>query len=212
MKQIILILTIVFSCTLFASDQEVILLVSKPHMQESTQYYPNYQLTLEPTEPIAFSLRYGHEITTLGSTKLQLQLTYHVQSSADIKRNTDSNYYFVDSSDVLKNEGFSAGVQAQWRYVLQLGLGAELRYEKLEMGYIKTTQVRPWFTAQVGYLVPSPSIHPVFGFEIAVPIANQKDPEILIDPVSYGRYSEPKSVLKSLSPRYELRLYGGVRF
>lgn len=212
MKQILLILTIGFSCALFASDKEVILLISKSQMQESKQYYPNYELTLEPTEPIAFNLRYGHEIIALGSTKLQLQLTYHVQSSADIKRNTGSNYYFVESSDVLKNEGFSVGAQAQWRYLLQLGLGVELRYEKLEMGYIKTSQVRPWLIARVGYMVPSPGIHPVFGFEIAIPTANQKDPEILIDPVSYGRYSEPKSVLKSLSPRYELSLYGGIRF
>ncbi|MBL0314111.1 MAG: hypothetical protein IPP78_15725 [Holophagaceae bacterium] len=212
MKNFLLVLTISLCCTLFASDQEVTLLVSKPHAQEGTQYYPNYRLTLEPTDPVAFGLRYGYDMVGFGPSKLQLQLTYHAKSSTDIKRSTGSNYYFVESSATLKNEGFSAGVQAQWRYILQLGIGAELRYEKLEMGYMNTSQIRPWITTRVGFSVPSPGVHPVFGFEFAIPITKQKDPAIMTDPVSYGIYSEPEGVLKSLSPRYEISLYGGVRF
>lgn len=180
---------LVAAATLSASDNELNLMVSK----QMTRDYPAADLTTD--QPMGFSLRYGRDLMGLGPAQLQLQASYHAQTTADIKHGGAK-----DSE--LKNTGYSLGLQAQWRMVVVLGAGAELRAEKLKaVGLDSTTQVRPWITGRLGYSIPLPVVQPVFGLEVAVPVTNKG-----------GDASSSEDVLKRLSPNFEVSIYGGIRF
>lgn len=185
MRYTLLGLALVSAATLSASDHELNLLVSK----QMTRDYS----TIKLDQPVGLTVRYGHDVIGLGPAQLQLQAGYHLQTKADMK-NTGSE---------LKNTAYSLGLQAQWRMGVVLGVGAEVRAEKLKAaGFESSTQVRPWATGRLGFSVPLPVVQPVFGLEAAVAMTNKSSDSV----------SSSEDVLKRVSPNFEVSVYGGIRF
>lgn len=204
MKRTVLCLALVSTGVLFASDNELNLTVGKQFTRSYSASTDIMGYTVngkvEPDKPVAIGLRYGRDVIGLGPAQLQLQLAYHAETSSDVTWSADGIGSVTDP-EKYKNSGFSAGLQAQWRMGVTLGLGAELRYEKIKWSTEDASQTRPWINARLGFQVPMPIVQPVFGLEVAVPVTNQS-----------GTPNSSSDLLKRLSPNFEMSLYGGIRF
>ena len=197
--------------SLHAGNQEVDLVVIKPITQSYTWPGSSISAEVKPHSPTAFVLRYGHDVGGFGSAQIQLQASYHAQSRASIPGFATAPSYTVREYiqfDDLKNEGLSLGAEAQWRLGIEVGLGCELRYEKLQIGTVQTSQTRPWLSGRFGYSLPMRTMRVVFGLQTGIALTNQGDPSY----IRYYGFPEMDTLMKRISPRGEAGLYCGIRF
>jgi len=183
-RSILFAIGLVSCLPLHAGNQEVDLVVIKPMTQSYTWPGSSTSAEVKPHSPTAVGLRYGYDVGGLGSAQIQFQASYHAQSRASIPAFTTAPSYserdYIHLDD-LKNEGLSLGAEAQWRLGIEVGLGCELRYEKLQMGTVQTSQTRPWLSGRVGYSLPMRTVRVVFGLQAGIALTNQGDP-------SFDRY------------------------
>jgi len=96
------------------------------------------------------------------------------------------------------------GVQADWKFLLNLHAGLDMRSEKLSTSTASandsTTLTRPWVKAGVGYTLPTPVVSPFVRLELAVPLT-QSDSA-----------NSPDDFRKAMAPSLQVALYGGIRF
>ena len=209
----ITLLILITSCPYLvcAENHEITLIASKQSTNETNWISRSNIITSVPEHPTTLGLRYGYELLGSGPIGCQMQFTYHASSSADIQTNTHSSYLFM-STPPLKNLGFSTGFLAQWHYGLELGFGAQLRYERLSLGDTSASQVRPWLISRVSYSVSALVVKPVFGIEYNLAMTHKSHPSVIIDGGTGYAYSNSSDVIKSLSPTNEFSLFGGFRF
>ncbi len=98
------------------------------------------------------------------------------------------------------------GAQLDWKLLLNLNAGVELRRETLSWdlpdagGKDESTLTRPWARAGIGFSVPLPVVSPFIRLEVAIPLSKE------------DRTSTPDSIRKALAPQLQAGLYAGIRF
>ena len=96
------------------------------------------------------------------------------------------------------------GVQVDWKLLLNLNAGVEMRRETLSWdlpsGKDESTLTRPWVRAGIGFSIPLPVVSPFIRLEVAVPLRKE------------DRTSSFDSTRKALAPQSQVGLYAGIRF
>jgi hypothetical protein len=145
--------------------------------------------------PTGFGFRYAYTFLNLDVAELGAALTYHPKAQDDLTQG-GVNY------GKLGNQYVAIGVQADWKLLMNIHAGLDLRSEKVTTSATSdsTTFYRPWVKAGVGYSIPTPAVSPFVRLEVAVPLT------------SYDSSSSTDDFRKAMAPSLQVALYGGIRF
>jgi hypothetical protein len=180
---------------------EVGLLIDKQFGSSQSVVIGTDVINFEAVKPTGFGIRGAYTLLNLKVAELGVNATYHPSAKDDLK---------VDGVKVanFENEYFAIGGQVEWKFLVNLHAGVELRHEKLSVSNSvfgtndSATQTRAWVTAGLGFSVPMPVISPFVRLEVAYATSNADLP---------ATYSG-SDFDKILAPKYQIALYGGVRF
>lgn len=149
-----------------------------------------------------FAARLGYSVIDLGPAMLQLTAGYQpsVNTTARIitqgtsvpgQAPTDSGPLDYQASHT------SVGVMVNFKAVVAVGAGMEMRFEKQSLASNTATYARPWIRANIGMAFPTSAIKPFVGLELAASLSTNSDG---LQPV------------KSLAPKSQIGAYVGIRF
>jgi hypothetical protein len=151
----------------------------------------------DAVSPTGAGVRIGFSLLDLKIAEVGMALTYHPKAEGDlVVANTKIGKY--------GNEYIAIGVQADWKFLLNLHAGLDMRRENLTstLGATKdsTTFTRPWVKAGVGFSVPTPVVSPFVRLEVAMPLTKE------------DKTAAADDFRKALAPSLQVSLYGGIRF
>jgi hypothetical protein len=181
---------------------EVGLLLDKQFGKAQTVFNGLDSVHYEAVRPTGFGIRGAYTLLNLKVAELGLTATYHPTAKDDLK--VDGTKY----ADV-ENEYFAIGAQADWKFLVNLHAGAEVRREKTTVSNSilsstngSATQTRLWLNAGIGFSVPLPVVSPFVRLEVAYATSKTDLPATGSGPDFY----------KVLAPEYQIGVYGGIRF
>jgi hypothetical protein len=166
----------------------------------SSQNFGTYRF--DAVKPSGYGIRGAYTVLDLSVAEVGLTATYHPESRKDLVLNGAT-------SGRLGDEYMAIGAQVDWKFLVNVHAGIDLRREKLtSMGSAgvsdgSTTYTRPWIKAGVGFSVPTPTVSPFVRLEVAMAATKQG---------SVSASSSPDEVRKAMAPEYQIGLYGGIRF
>lgn len=188
-----LLLPLILVAPLAAQSFEVGLNVSR-------QQYPSITevglMKVEPQDKTVVAGRFGYALVDLGPALFQVTAVYQPKVDTDVQVNG------VTSSTQLGQEYWGVGAMFNFKALVAVGAGVEYRSEKLSTPGLSTTYGRPWARVNAGYAFPSPLVKPFIGIEVAAPLT-KKD---------YNDSLGSEDILKSLAPKLQVGVYGGIRF
>lgn len=151
--------------------------------------------TYQAASPTGLGFRAGYTFMDLKFAELGAAVTYHPRSQDTLSGPSAGKY---------GEQYLALGVQADWKLVMDLHAGLDMRSEKLSTttnsGTDSTTVTRPWVKAGVGYALPAPVLSPFVRLELAVPLT------------SYDAGTSTDDFRKAMAPSLQVALYGGIRF
>jgi hypothetical protein len=149
----------------------------------------------DASSPTGFGFRAAYTFLDLKVAELGAAVTYHPKSQDDLTGPTVGKF---------GNQYVAIGVQADWKFLLNLHAGLDMRSEKLTTSTPtatdSTTLIRPWAKAGVGFSLPTPAVSPFVRLEVAVPLT------------SSDSANSPDDFRKAMAPSLQVALYGGIRF
>ena len=145
----------------------------------------------DSASPTGYGFRAAYTFLNLKVAEFGAAVTYHPKSEADLNGPSNGKY---------GNQYVAIGVQADWKLLLNLHAGLDMRSEKLTTNSDSTTVTRPWAKAGVGFELPTPAVSPFVRLEVAVPLTNS------------DATSSPDDFRKAMAPSLQVALYGGIRF
>ena len=195
-----------------ASAHEVGILVDK-QVGESTAVPGLLGGDIKAVSPTGFGIRGAFTLLDLKVAELGVAATYHSKSEADL----DFGSGF--KAGKAGSQYIAIGAQVDWKFLVNLHVGVDMRREKIStdttfplIGYGAvyagdTTITRPWAKAGIGFSVPLPVVSPFFRLEAAYALKTYSLPA-----ASLGAVDHSEDVRKVLAPKYQIALYGGIRF
>lgn len=188
-----------------ASASEVGVMIDKQFGKAQTFGAAAFQGTpagkVDSVGPTGFGIRGAYTLLNLKVAELGLTASYHAKSEGDFVIEG------VGKVGKLGNEYMAIGAQVDWKFLVNLHVGLDLRREKfttsdfaLAANNGSTTTTRPWVRAGIGFGIPLPVVTPFFRFEVAM--ATTKE----------DKTDTADNVRKALAPEYQVGLYGGIRF
>lgn len=196
MKKATLALVFLMGAPLLAQKWEVGLFVG----QQSYKSISESGMTFEPEKKTVASVRFGYSVVDVGPALFQLTAGYQPQANTSGQVNGTS---IPDFS--YDHKHWSFGAMFNFKAVVAFGAGIEYRFERLNKTYSGMSDAtfnRPWARANVGLAFPTPVMKPFVGLEVAVPLVNK----------SADASSSMEDQIRSLAPKYQIGLYGGIRF
>ena len=151
----------------------------------------------DAVRPAGVGLRAGLSLLDLKVAELGVTATYHPKAEEDL---------VLDGVKLGKygTEYIAVGAQVDWKFLVNLHAGVDLRREKLTTDVAgvedSNTVTRPWIKAGIGFSVPTPLVSPFFRLEVAM--ATTKE----------DKKDSADNLRKALAPEYQIGLYGGIRF
>jgi hypothetical protein len=161
----------------------------------------------KPDDKVVGALRLGYAMADLGPCLLQINAGYQFKASSDIKASAAGVEAVVGKLD---HTAPSLGLAFIFKAVVSASVGVDYRWEKLEgtisglPGSASTTYGRGWVRGNVGYAIPTPSLKPFIGVEVAAPLASTS--------VGAAGPATDEEALKALAPKLQAGLYLGLRF
>lgn len=152
----------------------------------------------EPKAKPAYIGRLGLSLVEFGPASLQTTVGLHTATDSIFKTAAGDGTFHSHTH-------VSLGAMFNFKAVASLGAGIEYRFERLNMtqsGMSDATFNRPWARANVGMSFPLPEVKPFLGLEVAIPLVNK----------SAGGTSSIEDQIRSMAPKYQIGLYGGIRF
>lgn len=150
----------------------------------------------DAVSPTGVGFRVGYSFIDLKVAELGMALTYHPKADGDIAVGGYKGTY--------SNQYFAVGVQADWKFLVNLHAGVDMRSEKLTSNIAgvsdSTTVTRPWVKAGLGFSVPTPVVSPFVRLEVAMPVSKE------------DKTTSPDDFRKAMAPALQVSLYGGIRF
>jgi hypothetical protein len=155
----------------------------------------------DSVSPTGFGIRAGISVLDLKVAELGLTATYHPKAEGDLVLGTTP-------LGKIGNEYIAIGAQVDWKFLVQIHAGVDMRSERLTWTPVSgtkesTTVTRPWLKAGIGFSVPTPLVSPFFRLEVAM-AASKNDKTVDNTPTENTR--------KALAPEFQVGLYGGIRF
>jgi len=153
----------------------------------------------DAASPTGFGIRGAFTVLDLKVAELGIAATYHPEAKEDLKVN---GAIF----GTMSNQYVAIGAQVDWKFLVNLHAGVDLRQEKTKMDALvyshSTTFTRPWVKAGIGFSIPTPIVSPFVRLEAAYALKTYSLPSL---------YSQD-DFNKAMAPKYQIALYGGIRF
>jgi hypothetical protein len=148
----------------------------------------------DQSSPTGIGFRAAYTLVDLKVAELGAAITYHPRAEDNLTQG-GATY------GKLGEQYVAIGVQADWKLLMNLHAGLDMRSEKVSTSATgdSTTLVRPWVKAGVGFAVPTP-VSPFVRLEVAVPLTKDD---------STGSADDFR---KAMAPSLQVGLYGGIRF
>lgn len=150
--------------------------------------------------PTGFGIRAGYTLLNLGVAELGLAATYHTKAEGDLEFKLPSQPNVKVSRGKYGVQYLAIGAQADWKFLVNLHVGADIRQEKLEYGSESVTYTRPWVKAGIGFSLPLPVVSPFARLELAVPTTKE------------DKTGSSNDLMKAMAPTFQAALYAGIRF
>jgi hypothetical protein len=189
-----------FPLALHASDLEVGLLLDKEVGKAQTLAAGSGGLgagNYDAVSPTGVGFRAGYTFLDLKVAGLGAAVTYRPKAQGDL----------VGGGSTLGkygNEYVAIGVQADWKFLVNLHAGLDYRSEKLTTTVGSTTESttlgRPWVKAGFGFSAPTPLVKPFVRLEVAAPLSTS------------SKGDSADELRKAMAPSFQVALYGGIRF
>jgi hypothetical protein len=148
--------------------------------------------------PSGWGVRAAYTFLDLHVAELGAAVTYHPKAEDDLVGGTGGK------QGRLGDQYLAIGVQADWKFLVNLHAGLDLRSEKITTTAKgvsdSTTLHRPWVKAGVGWSAPTPVVSPFVRLEVAVPLS------------STDSSTSTDDFRKAMAPSLQVALYGGIRF
>ena len=151
----------------------------------------------DKSSPSGLGFRAAYTFLDMKVAELGAAVTYHPKSQDDLS---------LGGVNIGKfgNQYVAIGVQADWKFLLNLHAGLDMRSEKLttttSTSSDSTTVTRPWVKVGAGFAMPTPAVSPFVRLEVAVPLT------------SSDTSSSTDDFRKAMAPSLQVALYGGIRF
>ncbi len=173
------------------------------------QSYKSYSLVADPANALSISAdsktvagaRFGYSVVDLGPALFQITAGYQPESSATLKSTLILSGVPYASQDDFKESHWSVGAMFNFKALVAIGAGVEFRSESLKTSGDSTTYNRPWARFNVGFAFPTPIVKPFIGVEADFPLTSKSN-----------ETGSTADVLKSLAPKSQIGIYGGIRF
>ncbi|HJW72484.1 MAG TPA: hypothetical protein VJ486_06465 [Geothrix sp.] len=163
--------------------------------QQTYKEFNYLGFTAKPDSKTVASARLGYSIVDLGPALFQITAGFQPESKANITNN-------AGVTGELKQSHWSVGAMFNFKAVVAFGAGVEYRSEKLDDGAgTSTTYGRPWARVNAGLAFPTPLVKPFIGLEVAAPLSSKSND-----------VASPEDGLKSMAPKMQIGVYGGIRF
>ncbi|MDP2874565.1 MAG: hypothetical protein Q8O00_00180 [Holophaga sp.] len=155
---------------------------------------------VDSVAPTGFGIRGAYTLLNLKVAEIGLTASYHAKAEGD---------YVIGNQKhgKLANEYMAIGAQLDWKFLVNLHVGLDLRREKFTTSEFlaavnngSTTATRPWVRAGIGFSIPTPVVSPFVRLEVAMAAAKE------------DKTDSQDNVRKALAPEYQVGLYGGIRF
>ena len=196
-------LTAMVAMTLHANDLELGILADK-QVGKAQALAAGTSGNLQPgrydaVSPTGVGFRAAYTFLDLKIAGLGAAVTYHPKVQGDL----------VAGGTTLGRYGSeytSVGLQADWKFLVNLNAGVDYRAEKLTTVASaggtseSTTLTRPWARVGIGFSAPLPVVSPFVRLEVAAPLTT---------PSNGGG---PEDFRKAMAPSFQVALYGGIRF
>ncbi len=193
MKKPALAVAILLAAPLSAQDWEIGLFAGQQGYRSS-----DLSGVSEPKSRPAFIGRLGFSAVDLGPVLVQITTGLHRETETIYKTGSGDGTFHSHTH-------VSLGAMFNFKAVVAFGAGIEYRFERLNKTYSGMSDAtfnRPWARANVGLAFPTPVMKPFVGLEVAVPLVNK----------SANASSSMEDQIRSLAPKYQIGLYGGIRF
>lgn len=157
----------------------------------------------EVDDKAVYGVRVGYALVDLGPALVQVTAAYQPESTSTMKvRSQDLESGSEAAAVDYKHRSYAAGAMFNFKALVAVGVGLDYRFEHLDNGFKSTTYSRPWMRANAGMAFPTPLVKPFVGLEVAVPLASK----------SLDGNSDLEDLLKSTAPKFQVGVYGGIRF
>lgn len=147
--------------------------------------------------PSGWGLRAAYTFLDLKVAELGAAVTWHPKAEDDLVGGGGNQ-------GKLGNQYLAIGLQADWKFLVNLHAGLDLRSEKVTTSANgvsdSTTLHRPWAKAGLGWSAPTPVVSPFVRLEVAVPLT------------SSDSSTSSDDFRKAMAPALQVALYGGIRF
>lgn len=159
---------------------------------------PGTTFTGEVDSKTVLGARFGYSVVDFGPALFQVTAGYQPESSTTAKASmTGSGTSQAD----FKESHWSVGAMFNFKALVAIGAGVEYRSESLKSDTDSTTYGRPWARFNVGFAFPTPLVKPFIGLEADFPLTSKSN-----------EYGSTADILKSMAPKSQIGVYGGIRF
>lgn len=160
---------------------------------------------IDAVKPTGFGIRGAYTLLNLKVAEIGLTGTYHFEAKDDLTANTLGISAKVGE---YKTSYFAVGAQADWKFLVNLHAGLEIRRESLKSEWIggdssSTTYTRPWAKVGIGFSIPAPVVKPFARLEFAYALKTADE---------LNGNSSDDDFNKAMAPKFQIALYGGIRF
>ena len=206
MKKTLALLALASAMPLAAQSFEVGLFAGQQSYKDFSASNPLGSLSAKVDSKTVVAARFGYSIVDLGPALFQVTVGYQPEASATGRTTlTPQGLPSQVSTGDFKESNWSVGLMFNFKAVVAVGAGVEYRSEKLTDDNGSTTYGRPWARVNIGMAFPTPLVKPFIGIEASAPLAS----------TSYNANAtsfDEDNVRKSLAPKLQIGLYGGIRF
>ncbi|WP_028311262.1 hypothetical protein [Derxia gummosa] len=152
-------------------------------------------------KPHGVGLRGAYTLVNLGVAEVGITGGWHDKVSDDIASAPSAAWNRASFGYT------SLGVQADWKLLVNLNAGLELRREVVTLdraagGSEDHDFTRPWARVGFGWSLPTPVVSPFLRFEGAYALTRDSLPA----------NAGGSDFAKAVAPRYQVGVYGGIRF
>jgi hypothetical protein len=169
----------------------------------------------DPSQPTTLGLRLGLDLGQIRNATFQGTATWQPMARTDLELTSEMTFQGNTSHGAgMGRYGYgyaAAGGRVTWMIPMGLGIGFEVRSEKVENTWelnpaASARLTRPWLTLQAGHGWVGEALSPFvrLEFNLAMTRAAAPDPE---NPEAFT-----KDLIRSTAPNSHLMLVGGLRF
>jgi hypothetical protein len=163
--------------------------------QQSFKDFSALGETVKVDSKTVLAARVGYSVVDLGPALFQLTAGFQPEVT------TTATVAGMSGSEDIKHSYMSVGAMFNFKAFVAVGAGVEYRSEKIKGGSTDTTYGRPWARANIGVAFPTPLVKPFVGLEVSAPLTSKSN-----------EYGSSEDILKSMAPKLQIGIYGGIRF